>query len=449
MSLRLFAIGLSHRTAPIELRERVDFAREGLEAALAGLATRNIVREMAVLSTCNRAEVYAAADDDAAVDKVAQFFGEYHGVSPTDLQSHLYVHRGADAARHLFRVAAGLDSLVVGEPQILGQVKTAYTVASEQHYTGTVLNRLFHLAFSAGKRVRSETGLGEGAVSVSYAAISLARKIFGDLSRLQVLILGSGEMGKLTGIHLQAQGVRGMTIASRTRSTADRLAQQLGAASCDWADITRALEHADIVVTATGAQTAVLSRGDIERVMKARRERPLFIIDIALPRDVDPEAGSLEQVFLYNVDDLQGIVQSNLQRRSGELSRADAIVSSEAAKFAAWLQSREIIPTVVALRDRFESIRRAELNRLQHKLSNLPPEAQTQVDHITRLIVEKLLLTPTEQLKAVSDDSLAATYSDALNRLFSLPPPADPLGDEPVATKAMREPETAKLRKDP
>ena len=435
MSVRLFAIGLSHRTAPIELRERVDFARDGFEAALAALAARSIVREMAVLSTCNRAEVYAAADTDAAVDRVSQFFAEYHGLPPADLQAHLYVHRGADAARHLFRVAAGLDSLVVGEPQILGQVKAAYTVASEQHYTGTVLNRLFHLAFAAGKRVRSETGLGEGAVSISYAAISLARKIFGDLSRLQVLVLGSGEMGKLTGMHLRAQGVRGITIASRTRATADRLARQIGAVACDWADTETTLAQADILVSATGAPAAILTKADIERVMKTRRERPLFIIDIAVPRDVDPAAGTLEQVFLYNVDDLQGIVESNLSRRTGELSRADAIVSSEAAKFAAWLQSREIIPTVVALRDRFEAIRRAELNRLQHKLTGLPPEAQAQVDHITRLIVEKLLLTPTEQLKAVSDDSLAATYSDALNRLFSLPPPDDPLDDEAVPAK--------------
>ena len=438
MSVRLFAIGVNHRTAPIEVRERVDFAREGLEAALAGLAARNAVREMAVLSTCNRAEVYAAADSDDALEKVARFFGEYHGVSPADLQSHLYVHRGADAARHLFRVAAGLDSLVVGEPQILGQVKAAYTVASEQHYTGTVLNRLFHLAFAAGKRVRSETGLGEGAVSVSYAAISLARKIFGDLSRLQVLILGSGEMGKLTAIHLRTQGVAGITIASRTRSTAERLAEQIGASACDWSELDTALIHADIVVTATGAPNVVLTRADLERAIKTRRERPLFVIDIAVPRDVEPSAGTLDEVFLYNVDDLQGIVENNLEKRSAELSRADAIVSSEAAKFAAWLHSREIIPTVVALRDRFESIRRAELNRLEHKLTGLPPEAQAQVDHITRLIVEKLLLTPTEQLKAISDDSLAATYSDALNRLFSLPPPADPLADEPVAAKTRK-----------
>ncbi len=422
--MRLYAVGLSHRTAPIELREQVDFARAGVAAALEGLAARNIAREMAVLSTCNRAEVYVAAPTDRAIDELFAFFAEYHDVPLDQLSPHLYVHHGADVARHLFRVAAGLDSLVVGEPQILGQVKSAYTIASEARCTGTVLNRLFHLAFAAAKRVRSETGLGEGAVSVSYAAIALARKIFGDLQGLSVLILGAGEMAKLTAVHLRAQHVRQIAIASRTRAAAERLSAELSAEVVDWSEIEGAIGRADILVTATGAPAAILSRADIDAAMKSRRERALFIIDIAVPRDVEPEAGRIEQVFLYNIDDLQGIVRENLARRSAELDQADAIIDVETAKFAAWLQSREIILTVVALRERFESIRRAELQRLQPKLSALPPDAQAQVDHITRLIVEKLLLTPTEQLKALSDNSLAATYSDVLNRLFSLPSPA-------------------------
>jgi glutamyl-tRNA reductase len=276
--------------------------------------------------------------------------------------------------------------------------------------------------------VRSETGLGEGAVSVSYAAIALAKKIFGSLESLRVLILGTGEMGKLTGLHLKAQNVKQITMASRTRASAERLAPQVGADVVEWSEILTAMERADILVSATGAPRAILDRAAIERVMRARRERPLFIIDIALPRDVEPEVGSLEQVFLYNVDDLQGIVNENLARRSAELAHAAAIVDEEAAKFAAWLQSREIIPTVVALRERFETIRQSELQRLQAKMIGLPPEAQAQVDHITKLIVEKLLLTPTEQLKAVSDEAMAAAYSDALNRLFSLPSPAEPAG---------------------
>jgi glutamyl-tRNA reductase len=439
LTLKLFAVGLSHRTAPVEFRERVDFGRGGIEAALDTLAKRNVGREITVLSTCNRAEVYVVADGDGAIEQVSSFFADYHDIPVGEITPHLYVHRDADVARHLFRVAAGLDSLVVGEPQILGQVKTAYTAASDGQFTGTVLNRLFHLAFAAGKRVRSETGLGEGAVSVSYAAIALAKKIFGDLRGLHVLILGSGEMAKLTAIHLRAQNVRQITIASRTRAAAERLAAHVPAVVVDWNEVHSAVERADILVTATGAPSTILSRDDIARAMRTRRERALFVIDIAVPRDVDPEAGSVDQVFLYNIDDLQAIVRENLARRSAELERADAIVASEAAKFAAWLQSRDIIPTVVALRERFEAIRRAELERLRPKLNALPPDARAQVDHITRLVVEKLLLSPTEQLKAINDNSLAATYSDALNRLFSLPSPGETgEDDDPSSDKRKR-----------
>ena len=431
--MHLFTVGVSHRTTPIELRERVDFARAGLQPALAGLAARNIVREMVVLSTCNRAEIYAASDNEEAIEAVAAFFSEYHRVHPDTLQQHLYVRRGADATRHLFRVASGLDSLVVGEPQILGQVKSAYATASEEHYTGTLLNRLFHTAFAAGKRVRSETGLGEGSVSISYAAIALARKIFGEMNRLSVLVLGSGEMAKLTAIHLRGQGVENMTIASRTRSAAERLADQVTARVADWDHRDDAMMHADILVTATGAPEIILTRAQLERVMRVRRERPLFIIDIAVPRDVDSSAADVEQVFLYNIDDLQGIVHNNLSRRTAELAAAEAIIEQETDGFISWMQSRQMIPTVVALRQRFEAIRRAELSRLKPRLSKLPPEAVAQVDHITRLIVEKLLLTPTEQLKAVSDDALAASYSDALSRLFSLSEPQPDPDAEPLS----------------
>ena len=428
--MRLIALGLSHRTTPLDVREKVDFSRAGCAAALSALAARNISREAVILGTCNRAEIYAGVDGEDAIERLAIFFSEYHQVGLEQLRTHLYIHKGAEAARHLFRVTAGLDSLVVGEPQILGQVKQAYTVASEKHYTGTLLNRLFHTAFTAGKRVRAETGLGEGAVSVSYAAISLAKKIFGDLSGLSVLILGGGEMAKLTGRHLRAQGVTDIVVSSRTRTTAEGLARQIHSRVADWDERETALARADILVTATGAPHAILSRAQVAQAMRSRRSRPLFIIDIALPRDVEAEAGRVDQVFLYNIDDLQDIVKENLAKRSAELAQADRIIDEEAAKFVGWMQSRDVIPTVVALRQRFESIRRAELARLQTKFSTLPPEAFAQIDHITRLIVEKLLLTPTEQLKAVSDDALAAAYSDALSRLFSLAP--EPKEDDAV-----------------
>ena len=278
-------------------------------------------------------------------------------------------------------------------------------------------------------------------MSVSYAAIALARKIFGDLTGLNVLILGAGGMAKLTGTHLKAQQVRQITIASRTLAAADRLARQLEGQAVAWSDLTSVLSTADIVITATGAVDPVLTRASVADVMRPRRQRPLFIIDIAVPRDVEPSVGDLEQVFLYNIDDLQGIVKENLTRRSSELERAEAIVGEEVARFSAWLHSREVIPTVVALRDRFEAIRQSELARLEPKLAGLPPEARARVDEITQLLVQKLLLTPTEQLKSVRDETLVSAYSDALNRLFGL-------GAEEASAEAPRRARVSPIRRD-
>ena len=425
--MRLVLVGLSHRTAPVELREQVDFSRGDMGAAMSALAARVETGGGVIVSTCNRVEVYTETHDggDRMQDRVAAFISEYHGVPRDRIDAHLYARTDADAARHLFRVAAGLDSLVVGEPQILGQVKDAYEVASDRQLTGGTLNRLFHAAFAAAKRVRSETGLAEGAVSVSYAAISLARKIFGKLEGLHVLILGAGEMAELTATHLKGQHVQSLAVASRTLTSAQALATTVDGRAVPWADMGTALAGADIVVSATGASEPVLSRERIETVMRQRSHRPLFIIDIAVPRDVEAAAGDLEQVFLYNIDDLQAIVSENLARRSAELQHADAIVSEEVDKFVAWLRSRTAVPTVVALRQRFENIRQAELKRLEPKLASLPPDARARVDEITRLIVEKLLLTPTEQLKA-SDEQMVAAYAEALSRLFSLGVAAPP-----------------------
>jgi len=277
--------------------------------------------------------------------------------------------------------------------------------------------------------VRRENGLGEGAVSVSYAAIELARKIFGDLAGRNVLILGAGEMAELTGVHLRAQGVSQITIASRTLATAEALARQLEGRALPWSELRPALAPADIVVTATGATEPVLTRALVEDAMRSRRSRPLFVIDIALPRDVEAAVGNLDQVFLYHMDDLQTIVKENLARRSSELTSAESIVDEEVARFASWLQSREVVPTIVALRQRFEQIRQGELRRLEPKLTGLSPEARAKVEEVTRLLVEKLLLTPTEQLKSVGDDTVAA-YAEALHRLFALSPVGPASEDE-------------------
>jgi glutamyl-tRNA reductase len=420
--MHLLLIGISHRTAPVDLRERIDFQTRGVDQALRALVALGSTREAVIVSTCNRAEIYAAADDAArAKMDLVSFVGSFSGVSDADIKPHVYDIADLDAARHLFRVAAGLDSLVVGEPQILGQVKDAHTTATAVQTAGPLLNRLFHASFAVGKRVRTETGLGSGAVSVSYAAVALAKKIFGDLRGRRVVVVGAGEMGKLTALHMKSQGVSQVTIVSRTMAHAARTAEAIGGATAaPWEELDPTLVAADIVITATGAAAPILTKARIEGLMRQRRSRPLFMIDIAVPRDVEPAAGEIEQVFLYNVDDLQATVRENLARRSSEVARAEGIVGEEVDKFAAWFRSRGAIPTVVALRQRFESIRRAELERLDYKLAALPPEARARVDEITHLIVEKLLLTPTEQLKALGDAETVGAYSEALARLFAL-----------------------------
>ena len=420
--MRLLLVGLSHRTAPVELRERVDFQARGVGDALAALASRGSTREAAIVSTCNRAELYVACDDVMATrGDLVEFVSTFNDVPRGDVAPHLYDAADLEAARHLFRVAAGLESLVVGEPQILGQVKDAHTVATMSQTAGPVLNRLFHASFAVGKRVRTETGLGSGAVSVGYAAVSLARKIFGDLAGRNVLVVGAGEMGKLTALHMKSQGVHHITIVSRTIAHAARAAEAIGGASAaPWEELDAQLEASDIVITATGAAAPILTKAHIESAMRRRRSRPLFIIDIALPRDVEAAAGEIEQVFLYNIDDLQATVRENLARRESEVARAEAIVAEETQKFGAWFRARGAIPTVVALRQRFEAIRRAELDRLESKLASMSPDARARVDEITHLIVEKLLLTPTEQLKAVGDTEAVSAYTEALTRLFGL-----------------------------
>ena len=419
--MHLFLLGVSHRTAPVDLRERLDFSSRDVGTAVEALATRPSAVESVVLSTCNRSEIYVASSEpERAREELVAFLSEYHHLPREVFLPHLFSYDDSAAARHLFRVAAGLDSLVVGEPQILGQVKDAFQTALERHCTGPMLGKVFHWAMTVGKRVRSETALGEGAVSVSFAAVALARKIFGRLQGRRVLVIGAGEISALTAQHLRGQGVAEIVITSRTTAHAEALAADVDGRAVAWTGMTQALARADIVITATGSPRPIITRPDVEAVTGRRRADPLFIIDIAVPRDVDPAVGDIEQVFLYNVDDLQGIVQENLSRRSAEIEHAEAIVNEELARYSAWQRSRGAIPTVVALRQRFESIRRAELQRLDGKLAALPPDARARVDEVTRLIVEKLLLEPTEQLKALPDEETQTAYTEAVNRLFRL-----------------------------
>ena len=419
--MHLFLLGVSHRTAPVDLRERLDFSSRDVGAAVESLAARSSASESVVLSTCNRSEIYVASSDPLrSREELVAFLGDYHQLPRDAFLPHLFARDDDAAARHLFRVAAGLDSLVVGEPQILGQVKTAFQTASERHCTGPLLNKAFHWAFGVGKRVRSETALGEGAVSISFAAVSLARKIFGRLDGRRVLVVGAGEISALTAQHLRSHGVAEIVITSRTAAHADALAAEVGGQTVPWSEMRQAMARADIVVTATGSQRPIIFREHVEAVKGRRRAEPLFIIDLAVPRDVDPAVNAIEQVFLYNVDDLRGIVEENLARRGAEIGQAEAIIAEELTRFTAWQRSRRTIPTVVALRQRFDDIRRGELKRLEGRLSGLPEETRARIDEVTRLIVEKLLIEPTEQLKALPDEDTQVAYTEAVNRLFRL-----------------------------
>jgi glutamyl-tRNA reductase len=419
--MHLFLLGVSHKTAPVDLRERLDFSSRDLGAAVEALATRASAAESVVLSTCNRSEIYVASSDpERARQDITGFISDYHALPTETFAPHLFSCGDEAAAKHLFRVAAGLDSLVVGEPQILGQVKDAFQAAAERRCTGPMLSKLFHWSFGVGKRVRSETALGEGAVSISFAAVALARKIFGRLDGRRVLVIGAGEISTLTAEHFRAQGVGEIVITSRTPGHAEALASAVTGRAIAWDDAMALLGTVDIVVTATGSQRPILTRAHVEPPTGRRRTDPLFIIDLAVPRDVESSVGDIEQVFLYNIDDLQSVVQENLSRRAAEIAHAETIVAEELLKFATWQRSRSAVPTVVALRQRFDAIRRAELQRLDGKLAGLTPEARARVDEVTRLIVEKLLLEPTEQLKALPDEETQVAYTEAVNRLFRL-----------------------------
>jgi glutamyl-tRNA reductase len=423
-------LGISHRTAPIGLRERLDFSSRDLGSAVQALAARRTPAEVVLLSTCNRSEVYVACDDLARTrSDVIDFLSTYHNVPAEMFVPHLFEHVDADATRHVFRVAAGLDSAIVGEPEVLGQVKDAFAAAAGSHCVGPLLTRLFEMSFTVGKRVRTETALGQGAVSIGFAAVKLARAAFGHLTGRHVLMIGAGEIASTTALHLRGHGVASITVVSRTLAGAEQLATAVDGRARAWDGLQSALRDADIVVSVTGAPRPVLTRADVEGALSAGRTRPLLIIDLAVPRDVEPSTGTIENVSLFNVDDVQGLVHENESRRHAEIERAESIVSEETDRFAAWHRSRGTVSTLVALRQRFEDIRRVELHRLGVKLSGLSDDDRRRVDEVTRLIVEKLLIEPTEQLRSLPDEATQTAYAEAVSRLFRLRD--DPADSEP------------------
>lgn len=413
--------GLSHRTAPIDVREKVAIAPADYQRALDGIATRPALRELVVVSTCNRTEIYGVSDAyHAGVEALDAAFADLGRQAGVDVGGHLYRRHGAAAVRHLFRVAASLDSLVVGEPQILGQVKEAYRAAADSSLTGVALDRLFPHAFEAGKRVRTETAIGSYAVSVPAAAVDLAKKIFGSFSGRRALVIGAGEMAELTLRHLRESGVERVTIANRTLATAAAMAREFAAQTVGLEELPAALVHADIVVASAAAPDVLLRRSQVEVAMRERRHRPVFLIDIAVPRNVEPAVAQVYNVFLYSVDDLEKVVEDNRDRRGQEAARAEEIVEQEVGRFFKWWVGLEAVPTIVALREKIEKLSADESQRLLARLAHLPERDRRLVAQFGPQLVHKILHLPTAQIRNVGDAERCAQLASSLRFLFRL-----------------------------
>jgi len=412
-------VGVSHRTAPLHVREALAFAQDRLPEVLGRLRSGVGLAEAMVLSTCNRVEIYGRGSEAAAAALVA-FLADHHHRPAGELDPFLYRLEGDQAVRHAFRVAASLDSMVLGEPQILGQVKEAYHVAEKAGALGSVLNALRNRSIAAAKRARTETGIGENAVSVSYVAVELARKIFGELAERNVLLVGAGKMSELAARHLVRSGARATVLGGRTFEKAEQLAAALGGTAAPFESLRAELIKADIVISGTGAPGIVIRAEDVQAASAGRRRRPLFLIDIAVPRDVDPEAARLPGVFLYDLDDLKSVSEANLRERQKEAAAAETLVEREVQAFLDWRRSLDVVPLLVELRRRADEIRRTEIEKARKRLGNLTPEQEQALEAATTAIVNKLLHAPTVHLKEIASNGHAEEHMDVIRKLLGL-----------------------------
>lgn len=419
--MNIVVVGLSHKTAQVEIREKLAFSPTQMEKPLKALLALDGITEGIIVSTCNRVEIYITTRDIAGgIARVKRFLADYHNFPLDTLEQHLYSLHGEEAIRHVFRVASSLDSMVVGEPQILGQIKTSYGYAAEYKSSGIILNRFLHKAFSVAKRVRTETKIASSAVSVAFAAVELAKKIFNDLSDKTVMLIGAGEMCELAAKHFLNSGVRGLMVTNRTFERAEKLADEFDGKAVRFDDLFDQLHKADIILSSTGAPHTIIGAGDLEEVMRRRRQKPMFFIDIAIPRDIDPAVNDVENVYLFTVDDLQEVVASNLQQRKEEASKAEAIVNEEIGQFFKWLSSLEVTPTIVALRNKFDEIRKAELEKTLAGWKDIPPDGQKKLEALTNAIMNKLLHPPTALIKQAGQGGRTDLYVDAVRALYGL-----------------------------
>jgi glutamyl-tRNA reductase len=419
--IRIASLGMSHETAPVELRECLAKDSNNISAALASMRDLECIHEGLFISTCNRVEALYTSDDlDEAKKSILSLMSRLGGIPEHRFLPNIFVFEGMEAVSHIFRVTSSLDSMVMGEPQILGQMKDAYRQATKAKTSGVVVNRMMHRAFHVAKRVRTETGVSDAAVSVSYAAVELAKKIFRDLDGKSVLLIGAGEMAELAATHLMGHGVSSIRVANRTFQVALEKAESFNGIPVSFEEIGPQLLEVDIVVTSTASTEPVIKYEQVKGSLRKRRNRPLFFIDIAVPRDVEPRVNELENVYVYDIDDLKGIVEDNLAHRRDEAVKAERIVQEEVLKYERWLKSLEVVPTIVSLREKAEDIRQAEIKKSRTSLGSLTPAQVKAVETLTVSLSEKIINDPILVLKKLAHRTTRDTYVDMTRRLFKL-----------------------------
>jgi glutamyl-tRNA reductase len=419
--ITILTIGMNHETAPVELRERLVFANHAMDDVMNDLRAIKDIKESLLISTCNRFEILLTTEKgNDAKESVIGLLSRFSGIPRQVLEPVLYVYENHEAIRHIFMVGASLDSMVVGEPQILGQVKNAYRTALEHKLSSVILNRLMHKTFSLAKKIRTETDIADSPVSISFAAVELAKKIFGNLSGKKALLIGAGEMAELAATYLLSNQIDKILVANRTFAKAVELADQFRGAAISFDEIVQQLQEVDIVISSTASSEPVIFERQVKDTMRPRKNRPLFFIDIAVPRDVEPHVNRIENVFLYDIDDLKGIVDSNIDKRKKEAVKAERMVDEGVIKFTKWLKTLEVVPTIVALQDKCEKIRQSELNKTLLSLGPVSAEQKKDVENLTLSITKKILTNPILFLKRKQDRDSQNLYLDVTRKLFDL-----------------------------
>ena len=419
--LDIVLLGLNHKTAPIELRELLSFSKEEAVAVMEGLQKCPDINEVMLISTCNRVEVLLTTSNTInAVNSVKTYISEFKKIPTSKFAEALYMHDGEEAIRHIFRVASSLDSMMVGEPQILGQIKDAYLTAILKKTSGVILNRLLHKTFFIAKRVRSETGIGDHAVSISYAAIELARKIFGDLEGKKVLLVGAGEMAELAVEHLIKNRTGEIFVANRTFERGVELSNRFKGRAIRIEEIPDYLKVVDIIISSTGSPNFVIVRDQVKGVMRSRRNRSIFFIDIAVPRDIDPGINRLNNAYVYDIDDLKGVIDENIKDRNKESIKGERIVDEAVINFQHWYESLDVVPTIVALRNKIDTIARTEVKKTLQSLNNLSDNDRQAIHRMTNSLINKILHNPTLFLKSNGCYENRFAYIDLTRKLFKI-----------------------------